>query len=233
MYLDFGGIITSMASAVNFRDTIRSMKTTESKPSSRTYRKRARAQQEDETRQRIVDAAIELHQTTGIMGSSIAAIAERAGVGRVTVYRHFPDYDAIIHACTTHYMGINPPPQVTDWEALVDPEVLLPTVVADVYDYFQANEPMFTQGATNSIYIPYLAERMVEIGMYWTGIRDWLITRLLNERMPTQDQAALVGLLLSFTGWQALVRQQQLSFDAAKHAAIVMIANLLDVPPAP
>lgn len=203
------------------------MKITASKPSSRTYRKRARAQQEDETRQRIVDAAIELHQTAGFPGASVAAIAERAGVGRVTVYRHFPDYDAIIHACTTHYMQIHPPPQVSEWEGFDDPDILLPTVVADIYDYFQANEAMFTQGAANSIFLPYLAERMIEIGMYWVGVRDWLIARLLRDRPPTQDQAALVGLLLSFAGWQALVRQQQLSFQDAKSSAATGISAVL------
>ena len=119
----------------------------------RVYRKKARAQQEEETRQRIVDAAIELHASEGFPGASISAIAERAGVGRVTVYRHFPDYDAIMLACTSHYMGLHPPPQLSQWEAISDNEELLRTVVADCYDYFQANEPMFTHGAADAVHL--------------------------------------------------------------------------------
>ncbi len=193
----------------------------------RVYRKKARAQQEEETRQRIVDAAIELHASEGFPGASISAIAERAGVGRVTVYRHFPDYDAIMLACTSHYMGLHPPPQLSQWEAISDNEELLRTVVADCYDYFQANEPMFTHGAADAVTLPFLAQRMMEIGAYWSGVRDWLITRLAPNGHLTQEANAVIGLLLSFSGWQALVRQQQLPFEEAKVAASEGISVLL------
>ena len=193
----------------------------------RAYRKKARAQQEDETRQRIVDAAIELHASVGYPGASIAAIAERAGVGRVTVYRHFSDYDAILQACTSHYMGSHPPPRISHWEAIADGRELLRTVVSDTYDYFQANEPMFTHGAADAVTLPFLAQRMIEIGAYWGDVRDWLVTRLAPNGHLTQEANALIGLLLSFSGWQALVRQQQLAFEDAKTAAIDGISRHL------
>ena len=34
--------------------------------------------------------------------TSINAIAERAGVNRVTVYRHFPDTRMLLEACSAH-----------------------------------------------------------------------------------------------------------------------------------
>lgn len=193
----------------------------------RVYRKRARAQHEEETRQRIVDAALELHASEGFPGASISAIADRAGVGRVTVYRHFPDYDAILDACTSHYMALNPPPRVEQWESIDDPRELLQTLVGTTYDYFEANEPIFTHGMADAVTLPFLANRMAAIGAYWSGVRDWLLDRLMPGKTPGASSVALTGVLLSFSGWQALVRQQQRSTEEAKRVAIESISAIV------
>ena len=57
----------------------------------RPYRMRQRAEQVSQTRQRITEAAIRLHTTVGPANTSIASVADEAGVTRLTVYRHFPD----------------------------------------------------------------------------------------------------------------------------------------------
>src|SRR5438876_12333399 len=57
----------------------------------RRYELKRRAEQQHETRCRIVDATIELHETIGPAATTFSDIAERAGGGRVTVYRPFPD----------------------------------------------------------------------------------------------------------------------------------------------
>jgi AcrR family transcriptional regulator len=56
----------------------------------RPYRKRLRAEQEEETRERITKAAVKLHGTIGPARTTISGVAEEAGVQRATVYRHFP-----------------------------------------------------------------------------------------------------------------------------------------------
>ena len=81
----------------------------------RPYRKRKRAVSELETRQRITEAAVALHQTVGPARTSVKAIAERAGVDRATVYRHFPDDQALFNACTSHYYGRHPMPDPSRW----------------------------------------------------------------------------------------------------------------------
>src|SRR5674476_670737 len=77
---------------------------------SRPYRMKRRAEQVDETRQRITEAAVRLHTTVGPAHSSIAAVAEEAGVTRLTVYRHFADLDALFAACRAHWSARNPRP---------------------------------------------------------------------------------------------------------------------------
>ena len=51
-----------------------------------------------QTRQRIIDAARELHGEQGISATSWDDIAARAGVGVGTVYRHFPTKEDLIRA---------------------------------------------------------------------------------------------------------------------------------------
>src|SRR5215471_19726118 len=74
-------------------------------PNPRPYRMRRRAEQVDQTRQRIVAATVQLHGTLGPAATTIAAIAEAAGVTRLTVYRHFPDDAALFGACSAHWIS--------------------------------------------------------------------------------------------------------------------------------
>ena len=76
----------------------------------RTYRLKRRAERQNETRERIVEAAVDLHTTLGPARTSILAIAERAGVERPTVYRHFPTTESLLTACTAHHWAQQPAP---------------------------------------------------------------------------------------------------------------------------
>ena len=81
-------------------------------PGADPYRKRRRAELEDETRLRITEATVDLHGTVGPARTTVSAIAERAGVQRATVYRHFPDERALFGACSAHWIAANPPPDI-------------------------------------------------------------------------------------------------------------------------
>ena len=65
----------------------------------RPYRMKRRAELEEETRRRITESAVALHERVGPAQTSITAIAELAGVRRSTVYRHFPDEETLFAAC--------------------------------------------------------------------------------------------------------------------------------------
>ena len=76
---------------------------------------RRRAEQVDRTRQRIVEATVELHGSVGPAATTIAAIAEAAGVTRLTVYRHFPDEDALFAARSAHWLARQQLPDPAAW----------------------------------------------------------------------------------------------------------------------
>src|SRR6185295_8878842 len=87
---------------------------------SRPYQMRRRAELVDETRERIVEAAVRLHTTVGPAHTSISTVADAAGVTRLTVYRHFPDLEHLFVACTSHWLAAHPPPDPAAWGAIAD-----------------------------------------------------------------------------------------------------------------
>src|ERR1051326_6037138 len=99
----------------------------------RTYRMRRRAELEELTRRRITETTVALHEEVGPARTSISAIAERAGVRRSTVYRHFPDEEALFAACSSHWRAANPPPDPSAWAAIEDPAERTRTALAELY----------------------------------------------------------------------------------------------------
>ncbi len=103
----------------------------------RKYELKARAESQERTRQRIAKAAAELHEEVGPGATTVAEIARRAGVSRLTVYKHFPDNAALYPACAAHHMAENPLPDFGTALAPEDPvervRSLLRTVYADWY----------------------------------------------------------------------------------------------------
>ena len=108
----------------------------------RRYNLKERAQSQHETRERIVKATVALHENPGPRATTISAIAERAGVQRLTVYRHFPDEDALFEACSSHWNAANPPPDPAIWEAIKDPRRRAHAAFLALYRYFRASQRM-------------------------------------------------------------------------------------------
>src|SRR3954467_15201784 len=99
----------------------------------RPYRQKLRAERPADTRRRIVEAAVALHLERGPAQTSINAIAELAGVNRVTVYRHFPDARSLLEACSAHARRLNPPPDLDAWRAIEDPRRRTEVALTQLY----------------------------------------------------------------------------------------------------
>jgi len=110
----------------------------------RTYELKKRAERQAETRQRIVDAAVQLHRTKGPARTTFSDIAALAGVQRHTLYRHFPDERQMVLACSGHHFEQNPPPDPAEWGSVVDPGERLRVGLAALYAWYERNEDMFT-----------------------------------------------------------------------------------------
>jgi AcrR family transcriptional regulator len=96
------------------------------------------------TRRRIVEATFGLHASVGPSRTTIAAIADRAGVQRHTVYAHFPDLDSLYEACTTHGMAATRMPEPAPWRSIADPRERLEEGLADLVGWYRDNAGMLT-----------------------------------------------------------------------------------------
>ncbi len=97
---------------------------------------RVRAERVDQTRERIAAAAVQQHLSVGPSRTSIASIAEAAGVTRLTVYRHFADMDEVFTACMGHWLSTHPPPDSGAWLAIKSFEARATRVLTDVYRWY-------------------------------------------------------------------------------------------------
>src|SRR5215207_8188944 len=103
----------------------------------RRYQQRKRAASQAQTRRRITEAAMELHGTVGPARTTISAIADRAGVRRATVYRHFPDERALFQACSGMFAKANPPPDPAQWSSIDHPERRLAVALDALYGWYE------------------------------------------------------------------------------------------------
>jgi len=185
----------------------------------RKYEKKRRAELEAETRRRITETAVELHGTVGPAHTSISAIAERAGVRRSTVYRHFPDEAALFDACSSHYMQANPIPDPSPWAAIADPRLRLETALSELYAYYGRTERMMDNLHRDESTVPVVAERFAGFHGYITAARDLLLDGRSVRGRARDDTRAAIGHALAYTTWKSLAREHGLDYD---HAAELM-----------
>ncbi len=154
-----------------------------------------------------------LHETLGPARTSITAIAEQAGVERLTVYRHFPDEQTLFTACTSHYLAANPLPEPSDWMRIADPETRLRVALTEIYVYYQRTEGMQLTSARDLPDLPAMQRVLEPYFVYLKRVRDglaegWGTHGRLHERLR-----AVLAHMLDFRTWYDFVRQQHLSDD--------------------
>ena len=176
----------------------------------RPYRMKRRAELEEQTRRRITESAVALHEEVGPAQTSISAIAERAGVRRSTVYRHFPDEEALLTACSSHWRAANPPPDPGAWSGIEDPDERTERALRELYAFYRRTEPMYTSLVRDEPLVPIIHRRLGEFYGYLRAIEDGLMAgRGLRGRAARRTRAAL-GHAVAFPTWRSLAREQGL-----------------------
>lgn len=181
----------------------------------RRYRKRLRAEQEQQTRQAITEAAVKLHGTLGPARTTVSAIAEEAGVQRATVYRHFPDEPSLFQACSGHYMAMHPPPDPTRWMEIADPAERLRKALADVYGWWDKTEDMMSRVIRDAPLVESLSVQTRARLAFFDEMAGILMRgRRLRGKRRARVQAAIRH-ALALSTWQSLVRDQALTNEDA------------------
>jgi len=184
----------------------------------RTYTLKRRAAQQAETRQRIVEAAVDLHGSVGPAHTTISMVAERAGVQRHTLYAHFPDERSLFLACSGLALERDPLPDAASWRAIESRRERLRVGIQAIYGWYERNAD--------------LAACVLRDAGYHRLTRE-TITMHLEPRMKTYreilgkalaaKQRAVLSLALSFFTWRTLVRECGLKRSAAVEAMVQAI----------
>lgn len=190
---------------------------------SRPYRKTRRAELEAETRLRITESAVELHGTVGPAQTTMSAIAERAGVRRSTLYRHFPDERAVFDACSAHWRAANPPPDLQAWAAVADPDERLGVALAELYAFYGRTEPMYTNLLRDEQLVEVVGERLAAFHGYLAAARDVLLAGRGGRGRARERTRAALGHALAFPTWRSLLRDQGLK----EAEAVALMARLV------
>lgn len=173
----------------------------------RKYTLRERAARKQATRDRIVEATVALHEEVGPSRTTVSAIAERAGVQRLTVYRHFSDDRALLDACSTSWLELHPPPEPESWQHLETPANCTRAALSRLYAYYRSTERMWSMVYRDLDEVPALAEVMAGFEEYLRGIRADLVAAWDADGSTRPAIDAGLGHSLLFSTWRSLSRE--------------------------
>ena len=184
-----------------------------------------RAEQVDETRQRIVDATVHLHSTVGPARTTISAIAELAGVTRLTVYRHFPEQDALYAACGQEWQRRHPAPDPGAWLEIEDLGARARHGLGELYGWYrqhgEALLPIYRD--LDSMPVAVREETLAEFQQF----ADAMVAGAgLTGRAQRRLHAA-AGHAVNFWTWRSLCIDQGLDDEEAVELAASLITNAL------
>jgi AcrR family transcriptional regulator len=171
----------------------------------RRYELRARAERQLETRRRIVDATVALHEEVGPANTTVAEIARRAGVQRLTVYNHFPDEAELFAACQRQFLAEHPLPDLSAALALADPRRRITAALEALYRSFREREPMTAKVLRDRALVPALDALMTQT----MDAQLEQLTRALSAGFRVRGQRrrrleTIIDLALDFSTWQRM-----------------------------
>ncbi len=185
----------------------------------RTYTKHRRAESEAETRAHIIEATVALHEEVGPARTTIAAIAERAGVHRPTVYRHFPTVEGLLGACSGHWVELHPPPDPASWAAVDDPDERLCRALDELFAYYEATEAMTRNVLRDAAVMPELEIYGDQFREYFAAVTEVL---LAGRAADSLLEPALT-LATAFETWQTMTQRADLERAGAVALAVALV----------
>jgi AcrR family transcriptional regulator len=172
----------------------------------RAYTLKKRAESRDATRDRIVAATVALHEELGPKNTTISAVAERAGVQRLTVYRHFPDETALFKACTSQWLMDNPPPDPGQWQSVTGPE-RVHAALAALYGYYRRTRRMWTAAHRDEAEVRALRQPMKKFHDYLGTIAADLADSVAAGGARRDEIALTLHHAVQFETWHSLSSQ--------------------------
>jgi AcrR family transcriptional regulator len=181
----------------------------------RQYRLKARGDQQKATRLRIIKATAALHDELGPARTTVAEIARRAGVQRLTVYNHFPEEADLFDACGAHWMAEHPLPDMS--AALAEPDAAerLRRVLTALYAWYRENKRSTEHLQRDRLLMPALDALMsIRMDQEMVSLADLLAAGFTGADRRAEVRAT-VALALDFWSWRRLSHEGMTDVAAA------------------
>ncbi len=190
----------------------------------RKYQLKKRADEMAETRRRITEAAVELHGTVGPARTTLSAVAERAGVQRHTVYRHFPSEEALFGACSAHYFTAHPLPDLEGWRAVGDPNERLARALDELYAYYERTESMLSNVLRDAELVDAVRPTLVPLQAYLAEAAEILAAGRPARGRRRQVLLAALRHALDFQTWRSLTSDSRIT----RGEAVALVSALVE-----
>jgi AcrR family transcriptional regulator len=175
----------------------------------------------NQTRQRITEAAVRLHTSVGPSETSMSAVAEEAGVTRLTLYRHFPSKEELFQACMGHWRSLHPPPDPDRWRAISPFDARVSIAIGQTYRWYDENGDDLYPIYRDAAFTPASSQRARQ--QTNEGITDALLAGLDLKPADRRWLRAAIGHVIGYWTWRSLVVEQGLS----TRKAAAMAANFV------
>lgn len=168
----------------------------------------------EETRRRIVEAALALHSEKGIFGTSWQDIARRADVSVATVYKHFPSVDELVPACGELVYAITRPPSLEDAPEIFagarSLEGRLRRLISELFDFYERGAPYIETD---------FQERQLPAVQEWEAYMRSTIEGLAREALrpvePDERTVRAASALLDFSTFKSFLERDVQKEQAA------------------
>ncbi|MFN8217732.1 MAG: helix-turn-helix domain-containing protein [Solirubrobacterales bacterium] len=192
----------------------------------RKYELKARAESQRETREQIARAAAQLHEEKGVAATTVAEIARRAGVSRLTVYNHFADLDQLIPACAAHYETRHPLPDFAAALAEEEPGERVGATLSLLYGWYRETEPMFGKLFSDRSSVPELDRFMAaNIDRVQAELAAELAAPFGARGQAAARLGAMLRVALDFWTWRRLTGEGLTEAAAADLMAAAVAAT--------
>lgn len=165
---------------------------------------RARAASTQRMSDRIVRAAVRLHERQGVRSTSWDEIAAAVGVSRATIYRHFPDLGALVPSCArAAFAAIDLPAPAEierEFSSLRSAGARLERLARETCACYERGAGWLRAAEREGEAVPELG---AALGRIRAGVTV-LVDVALRPARPTQAQKRVIGTLLDFAVWRRL-----------------------------
>ena len=188
----------------------------------RPYRMGKRQAAVDETKRRIIDAAIAEYAENGIEGTSMQAVARRADVAPGTVLYHYPNpellADTVVQAMYQRYAA----PSAESIPAAAPLEVRVATLVGELYAIYDRTAEAYRIYQTSHSH-----PAMRKANADWERIVGEMLMRALGDRAGDREAVAMVSVLIN-PGFRGTLLASGFSAERAVEAATRLALAWLD-----